>query len=117
MARSPVVALEGAKARRLEHVAEQLHVPLVVLHHEDLPGRSSLDRLHREREHERASLTDLAVAPDAAVHLDESLRQREPETGSLVVPGASASVCWNSWKIRVQIPGGDARPCVGDREF
>src|SRR6478609_4080382 len=49
---------------------------------------SSLALPEREREHERASRADDAVAPDAAaVHLDEALRQREPETCPLIQAG------------------------------
>src|SRR4029079_1224592 len=48
---------------------------------------SSPDRRRRDGEHERASLADFAVAPDATpVHLDEALRQGEPETGPFVLP-------------------------------
>src|SRR3954454_10615407 len=52
-------------------------------------ARSSLDPPGRQREGERAAGADLALAPDApAVHLDEALRECEPEPGPLVVPGA-----------------------------
>ena len=106
--------LEGAVARSLEHVAEQLHVPLVVLHHEDLRARHRSTALSGQREHERASLADLAVAPDpAAVHLDEALRQREPETGPFVLPGTGVGLL-ELLEDPVEILGGDARAGIGD---
>ena len=46
--------------------------------------RPWLRRPRRQREHERAPLAELAVDPDpAAVQLDEPLREREAEAGSL----------------------------------
>ena len=78
--------LERAVARGLQHVAEELHVLLVVLDDEDpLTGHSAL-LLDREREDEAAAVPGLALDPDpAAVQLDEALREREPEPGALAL--------------------------------
>src|SRR4051812_45732411 len=66
-----------------------------------------------QREDERASVADLAVAPDpAAVHLDEALRKREPEAGALLLPGTGLRLL-KLLEDAVEILGGDARPGVG----
>src|SRR5262245_12322858 len=78
-------------------------------------GPSSLDRPHGQRELERASLADLALAPDAAaVHLDEAFRKGEPEAGPLALLGASFRLL-KLLEDAIQILGGDARAAVGDR--
>src|SRR6185312_1535061 len=75
---------------------------------------SLLGRPQWQGEPERAALAELAVAPDfSAVHLDEALRQRQPEPGPL--PLASAEVgLLKLLENPVEILRGDTRAGVGN---
>src|SRR5919204_6478704 len=67
-------------------------------------------------EHERAPLAKLAVDPDpAAVQLDEPLRQREAEAGSLPLLDARIGLL-ELVEDPLVILGGDAGTRVGHRD-
>ena len=74
------------------------------------------DRLRRQGEDERAAVSELAVDPDAAaVQLDEPLREREAEAGSLALrqPGLGLLELLED---PLEVLGGDAGPGVRDRD-
>src|SRR5689334_6029789 len=70
---------------------------------------SSSGMLHRERECERRALTGLALDPDTpAVQLDELAREREAETGALVLLGVVRPDLAELFEHRVEIFRGNA---------
>ena len=92
--------LERAVARGLEHVAEQPHVPLVVLHDEDLRAR------HRSTGLSGRVNSNVLPLPTSLSHQIRPpciSTKRFDSASPRPVPSrclAPASVCWNSSKIR-----------------
>ena len=106
----------GAVARCLENVAEELHVLLVVLDHEDLLAGHDYAGPTGSVKTNVAPLTDLAVDPDAtAVELDQPLGEGEAEAGALTLLDACVGLL-KLLEDPLAVLGRDAGAGVGDRD-